>query len=677
MTWYFKNKTALTPQSKYMLEQRRFTTNNKGQFIDAKLTSSRYNIQCIGMNGAPGPTSEEEYVAQDASQSVNITEGEDAGIEIISFSVKGYSVDKKLVYSAYLGDSEICHGSVLNNGSFYCAVSEADRPELRVKLHSPYGLGEDEWYDSPEGDNSVNDFDQTNVNQLTYPYVTAMKLTFFISTSVSETTTCGGFSVLGEMFKIQTDGSEASNLNATCELESQEDFPASMVYNRQKITSVEIPNSVGGSPTPRKANATQCRFQCGFKSNQVPDSSQNGRFRAYIGYGDQKNYQGQPYSQKVEFKSAGQKSQTFEIPQTQIPGTPINGIDYYKALGVSDSGIGPFSFLFDFMNCSDAEKPGECKWGAGTIRGTTATDFTVSWTQESCGANRSVYQTRPICYPLKFCPLDSVNAESMTASGVPVVCAEKCPADREIAYLDSLFTSAIVNGETKQTAQRYEYRCMGNNDCSQPFKALRKNAMGVDECAFCTASQFYMRAAEKGKPGTCVDSCAYRNMTSPEKVMQSEDKYDGTHTYKEYYNDHSDMILPRGICERPDYANVHCPLTYNSSENATALDLEGKKAWDPEMVEKFKSEFGTFFMCYKRYSGTDDCKLAEQYLYPVTRNTDSDKSHFCIWCILPMVFNATIEACVNLCIPEKISYMGPDNAYHHFAHDYHMYLCDS
>lgn len=217
---------------------------------------------------------------------------------------------------------------------------------------------------------------------------------------------------------------------------------------------------------------------------------------------------------------------------------------------------------------------------------------------------------------------------------------------------------------------------MGNNDCSQPFKALKKSATGADECTFCTASQFFVRAAEEGKPGTCVDTCAYRNMTSPETLMNSEDKYDGEHTYKSYYEEHRDMILPRGICETPDTANVHCPYTYNSSEDVIMVDQAGLGGWEPAMAEKFKDEYGTFFMCYKRHENVDDCKLGEQYFYPIQHNTESDKSLFCLQCVLPDVFNATAEMCVDACNPPRISYMGPNNLHYRYPHDYHMYVCD-
>ena len=147
----------------------------------------------------------------------------------------------------------------------------------------------------------------------------------------------------------------------------------------------------------------------------------------------------------MDFKSVGKVSQTFDIPQTQIPGTPIDGIDYYKLLGVSNIGDGPFSFLFDYMDCENAQKPGECKWGVGAITGNTNTSFAISWTQESCGAQRSIFKTRPICYPINFCPLDSVNAELEAPGTKPVVCQDKCPTTKSIAYLDSLVVLVIVH----------------------------------------------------------------------------------------------------------------------------------------------------------------------------------------------------------------------------------------
>ena len=57
-----------------------------------------------------------------------------------------------------------------------------------------------------------------------------MGLTFFVSTSVSDMTTCGGFTVLGEMVNIEPDGTEKEITNVTCELEGQDDYPASIVY---------------------------------------------------------------------------------------------------------------------------------------------------------------------------------------------------------------------------------------------------------------------------------------------------------------------------------------------------------------------------------------------------------------------------------------------------------------
>lgn len=141
-----------------------FTTNNNGEFIDAKLTSSRYNVQCIGMDGMGGPSTSKEFLVQEAKQNLIIYEEEETGYDIIEFKVKDYTPDKKLVYSAYLGSAEACHGSVRDDGSFYCMIDEINREDLRVKLHSPYGLGDDVWYDGPDGSGSVNDFKYNEVN---------------------------------------------------------------------------------------------------------------------------------------------------------------------------------------------------------------------------------------------------------------------------------------------------------------------------------------------------------------------------------------------------------------------------------------------------------------------------------------------------------------------------------
>ena len=250
------------------------------------------------------------------------------------------------------------------------------------------------------------------------------------------------------------------------------------------------------------------------------------------------------------------------------------------------------------MSCKNASEPGKCQWGVGTITGTTKTDFEISWRQDMCGEGTSVYAKRPICYPKNFCPMDSVNPEKKSSG--PVVCQSECPASKEIAYFEEDRTLRTVT----------EYRCMSDSGCSGPFRALVKSAVGEgNQCTLCAANQYYMRAATDGKPGTCVDTCAFRNMTSPETVMNSADKYDGTHTYAEYYTKHPDMVLPLGICERPSATNVHCPYTYNSTENVTALDMMDRKAWETAMVEKFKAEFGTFFMCYKQYENADQCKI--------------------------------------------------------------------
>mgnify|MGYP007115198897 CR=1 FL=1 len=60
-------------------------------------------------------------------------------------------------------------------------------------------------------------------NKLSYSFVVPMSLAFFVSSSVSETTTCGGFSVIGELLETQDDSSLKEILNTTCELESQDE----------------------------------------------------------------------------------------------------------------------------------------------------------------------------------------------------------------------------------------------------------------------------------------------------------------------------------------------------------------------------------------------------------------------------------------------------------------------
>ena len=111
-------------------------------------------------------------------------------------------------------------------------------------------------------------------------------------------------------------------VNVTCELQGYEEVAAEVAYRNSIITLTETTTTTtttdeSGTSTseitiPRKANATQCQFQCGFSSEKVPNDK--GIFRAFIGYGNQKNYQGEPYSQQVEFTLKENDSKTFNIP---------------------------------------------------------------------------------------------------------------------------------------------------------------------------------------------------------------------------------------------------------------------------------------------------------------------------------------------------------------------------
>ena len=95
------------------------------------------------------------------------------------------------------------------------------------------------------------------------------------------------------------------------------------------------------------------------------------------------------------------------------------------------------------------------------------------------------------------------------------------------------------------------------------------------------------------------------------------------------------MILPRGICERPNSTNVHCNVTYNSTVNTTDLDAaSGARQWEQEMIEEFQNEFGTFSMCRKSVENIEDCKIGNDFFYPLQRNATDDTSLFCVWCIL-------------------------------------------
>ena len=78
-------------------------------------------------------------------------------------------------------------------------IDESYLSDLRVRVYSPYGLGEDVYYTKINSNNSASGFKKNEVNVLSYPYVVPIGLNFFISNSVNETTTCGGFSITGEM----------------------------------------------------------------------------------------------------------------------------------------------------------------------------------------------------------------------------------------------------------------------------------------------------------------------------------------------------------------------------------------------------------------------------------------------------------------------------------------------
>ena len=132
MTWYYKNKTELKVQQKYTVENHLFTTNNKGEFIDARMSSSLYNVMCVGADGVAGPEATPELYAQEEKQSLGVYENEESGVDIISFEVQQYMPSAKLVYGVFVSDTEICHGAVLDNGSFYCVLDDVLRTGMRV-----------------------------------------------------------------------------------------------------------------------------------------------------------------------------------------------------------------------------------------------------------------------------------------------------------------------------------------------------------------------------------------------------------------------------------------------------------------------------------------------------------------------------------------------------------------
>lgn len=165
----------------------------------------------------------------------------------MNFKIENYTSSAKLVYSILLQGSEICHGGVLDDGTFHCMIDESYLTDLRVRIYSPYGLGEDVYYTGVNDNNSASGFKKKEVNVLSYPYVVPIGLNFFISSSISETTTCGGFSIIGETLLEQLDTTKKELANVTCELQGYEEYAASIVYRGTKysnITSTEIRTTI-------------------------------------------------------------------------------------------------------------------------------------------------------------------------------------------------------------------------------------------------------------------------------------------------------------------------------------------------------------------------------------------------------------------------------------------------
>ena len=58
----------------------------------------------------------------------------------------------------------------------------------------------------------------------------------------------------------------------------------------------------------------------------------------------------------------------------------------------------------------------------------------------------------------------------------------------------------------------------------------------------------------------------YRNMTDPKLIQEVLDSI--------HPSDMDDYVFPVGFCETPDYDNVRCPITFNSSEQIADFDAK-------------------------------------------------------------------------------------------------------
>ena len=174
---------------------------------------------------------------------------------------------------------------------------------------------------------------------------------------------------------------------------------------------------------------------------------------------------------------------------------------------------------------------------------------------KNCPSGTSIYDSRPLCYPENFCPLDTVGPKVPATASGPNSCEAKCSVEGEIPIM----IKEVADGEGNEY-KKAQYECYPESDCTVKLLWAKVETAYFPEgqCMFCKETQFYVYPQNPGEPGSCVDECLYRNMTSPKEALEKEAANDPSMNI-------SGISYPVGFCELPSSENPRCPFVYNSS----------------------------------------------------------------------------------------------------------------